>query len=76
MENTKYGKRRKGRWTLIRAKAQDARVNPNSWELTYSEEEMGHWTPPGIEPTDYDDDDDVLIEIILCINTSWDDENV
>ena len=23
-----------------------------------SEEEMGHWTPTGIEPTDYDDDDD------------------
>ena len=23
----------------------------------YSEEEMGHWTPTGIEPTDYDDDD-------------------
>ena len=22
-----------------------------------SEEEMGHWTPTGIEPTDYDDDD-------------------
>ena len=23
-----------------------------------SEEEMGHWTPTGIEPMDYDDDDD------------------
>ena len=23
-----------------------------------SEEEMGHWTPTGIEPTNYDDDDD------------------
>ena len=22
-----------------------------------SEEEMGHWTPTGIEPTDYDDDE-------------------
>ena len=22
---------------------------------------MGHWTPTGIEPTDYDDDDDVLL---------------
>ena len=22
-----------------------------------NEEEMGHWTPTGIEPTDYDDDD-------------------
>src|SRR6218665_3363931 len=32
MENTKYGKRREGRWTPIRAKAQDSRANPNSWE--------------------------------------------
>src|SRR6218665_969570 len=32
MENTKYGKRRKGRWTPIRAKAQDTRANHNSWE--------------------------------------------
>src|SRR6218665_2384559 len=32
MENTKYGKRREGRWTQIRAKAQDTRANPNSWE--------------------------------------------
>src|SRR6218665_1219522 len=23
-----------------------------------SDEEMGHWTPTGIEPTDYNDDDD------------------
>ena len=23
-----------------------------------SEEEMGHWTPTGIEPTDYDDHDE------------------
>src|SRR6218665_1779050 len=32
MESTKYGKRRKGRWTPIQAKAQDTRANPNSWE--------------------------------------------
>src|SRR6218665_2616778 len=32
MENTKYGKQREGRWTPIRAKAQDTRANPNSWE--------------------------------------------
>src|SRR6218665_798602 len=32
MENTKHGKRREGRWTPIRAKAQDTRANPNSWE--------------------------------------------
>src|SRR6218665_1285236 len=32
MENTKYGKRREGQWTPIRANAQDTRVNPNGWE--------------------------------------------
>src|SRR6218665_1833979 len=32
MENTKYGRRREGRWTPIRAKAQDTKDNPNSWE--------------------------------------------
>src|SRR6218665_120302 len=32
MENIKFGKRREGRWTPIRAKAQDTRANPNSWE--------------------------------------------
>src|SRR6218665_2000222 len=32
MENTKYGKRREGRWTPIRVKVQDTRANPNSWE--------------------------------------------
>ena len=32
MENTKYGRRREGRWTPILAKAQDTRANPNSWE--------------------------------------------
>src|SRR6218665_3209156 len=32
MENTKYGRRREGRWTPIRAKAKDTRANPNSWE--------------------------------------------
>src|SRR6218665_1158766 len=32
MENTKYGKRREGPWTPIRAKAQDTRANPNSSE--------------------------------------------
>src|SRR6218665_1236913 len=32
MENTKHGKRREGRWTPIRVKAQDTRANPNSWE--------------------------------------------
>src|SRR6218665_1970722 len=32
MENTKYGRRREGRWTPLRAKAQDTRANPNGWE--------------------------------------------
>src|SRR6218665_411698 len=32
MENTKYGRRRGGRWISIRAKAQDTRANPNSWK--------------------------------------------
>src|SRR6218665_4024777 len=32
MENTKYGKRKEGRWTPIRAKTQDTRASPNSWE--------------------------------------------
>src|SRR6218665_810957 len=32
MGNTKYGKRREGRWTPIRAKAQDTRANPDGWE--------------------------------------------
>src|SRR6218665_345224 len=58
MENTKYRRRREGRWTPIRAKAQDTRANPSSWETHPSEEEVGHWTPTGIEPKDYDDDDD------------------
>src|SRR6218665_2903987 len=32
MENIKYGRRMEGRWIPIRAKAQDTRANPNSWE--------------------------------------------
>ena len=48
MENIKYGKRRGGRWTPIRAKAQDTRANPNSWEthLVRSDgtlDSYGHW---------------------------------
>src|SRR6218665_2535660 len=27
-----HGRRREGRWTPIRAKAQDTRASPNSWE--------------------------------------------
>ena len=29
---------------------------PVAGKLTYSEEEMGNWTPTGIERKDYDDD--------------------
>ena len=25
-----------------------------------SEEEMGHWNPTGVEPKDYDDDDEII----------------
>src|SRR6218665_3901571 len=32
MENTKYGRRREGQWTPIRAKAQDTKANSNSWK--------------------------------------------
>ena len=32
MENTKYGRRREGQWTPIRAKTQVTRANPNSWK--------------------------------------------
>ena len=34
---------------------------PIAGKLTYSEEAMGHWTPKGIEPKDYDYDDDVCV---------------
>jgi len=33
-----------------------------------SEEEMGHWTPAGIEPRDYDDDYDEYYSDQLGIN--------
>src|SRR6218665_1915201 len=46
-------KRREGRWTPIRAKAQDTRAIA----IPNSPRDAGHWTPTGIEPTDYDDDD-------------------
>src|SRR6218665_1308857 len=41
MENTKYGKRREGRWTPIRVKAQDTRANPNSWETHLARKRWG-----------------------------------
>ena len=28
---------------------------------------MGHWTPTGIGPTDYDDDDDDYISVTLSV---------
>src|SRR6218665_1027159 len=35
-----------------------------------SEEEMGHWTPTGIEPTNYDDDDisNIIEAVALTID--------
>ena len=59
MENTEYGRRREGRWTPIRAKAQDTKANPNYIFDSPSEEAIGHWTPTGIAPMDYDDDDEL-----------------
>ena len=35
-----------------------------------SEEEMGHWTPTGVEPKDYDDDDETPKDkwcYLLCL---------
>src|SRR6218665_641977 len=32
-----------------------------------SEEEMGHWTLTGVEPRDYDDDDDTRIYICMYV---------
>ena len=46
--NTKYGRRRQGRRTPIRAKAQDTRANPNSWKTHLVRKRWGigllrHW---------------------------------
>ena len=59
MENIKYGRRREGRWTPIRAKAQDTRANPNSWEthLVRKRWDIG-LLYRGVEPKDFDDDHD------------------
>ena len=54
MENIKYGRRREGRWTPIRAKAQDTSANPNSWETHLVRKRWDIAT--GVEPKDYDDD--------------------
>src|SRR6218665_3788936 len=47
-----YGRRREGRWTPIRAKAQDTRANPNSWETHLVRKGWEHWTPSGVERKD------------------------
>ena len=47
-----------GQWTPIRGYGRKPRTPkpiPIAGKLTFSEEEMGHWTPTGIEPTDYAD---------------------
>ena len=36
-----------------------------------SEEEMSHWTPTGIEPMDYDDDDDNYPIILANVQASY-----
>src|SRR6218665_1695510 len=33
---------------------------PIAGKLTYSEEKMGHWTPTGIKPRNYEDDELLL----------------
>ena len=40
---------------------------PIAGKLTYSEEEMGHWTPTGIGSMDYDDDDESGIALLKAI---------
>ena len=35
-------------------------------ENSPSEEEMGYWTPTGVEPKDYDNDDDDELKIDLA----------
>src|SRR6218665_3002884 len=47
--NTKYGKRREGRWTPIRAKTQNTRANPNSWEthLVRKRWDIAHYSTEG-----------------------------
>ena len=39
-------------------------------ENSPSEEEMGHWTPTGVEPKDYDDDDHDDDDYIMAKNES------
>ena len=58
MENTKYGRRRERRWTPIRAKAQDTRANPNSWETHLVRKRWDIGLLRALSPRNYDDDDD------------------
>jgi len=69
MENTKYGKRREERWTPIRARAQDTRANPNSWEthLVRKRWDIGLLREQPTDPTDYDDDDGIYMYMYVHI---------
>src|SRR6218665_1467396 len=63
MENIKYGRRRKGRWTPDGRKPRTPEPIPIAGNSP-SEEEMGHWTPTGVEPKDYDDDDELRMRCL------------
>jgi len=52
MGNNKSGRQRHGRLTPIRAKAQDTRANPDSWETHLVRKRWEHWTPSGVERKD------------------------
>ena len=52
-EKPRYGRQREWRWTPTRAKAQDTRANPNSWETHLVRKRWEHWTPTGVESKDY-----------------------
>ena len=43
---------------------------PIAGKITYSEEEMGHWTPTGVEPKDYDDDESSAAMFANAIKTN------
>src|SRR6218665_3213529 len=60
MENTKYGRRREGRWTPTWVKAQDTRANPNSWDTHLVTKRWDIGLLWGVEHRDYDDDESVI----------------
>jgi len=55
MENTKYGRRREGRWTPNTGESLGHQSQSQSLGNPPIEEEMGHWTPTCVEPMVYDE---------------------